>query len=329
MACAGSRSRLLKTAITIASLCVGLIVAEVLLRLFIPFNYLKPPQLLPRDVWRELVNQRSEIPGLDYELRANVEKLAQDAMVRTNSHGMRDRERSMEKRAGVFRIAVVGDSFTFGFGVENEAAYPSVLERLLNDSGSNDKYEVLNFGVGGYSTRDEALVVRHRIMQWNPDLIIIGYVSNDPETDPIQAPHAYFHKPAWWQHSHVLRLIARAKNVFDINYYGGGNYVKYLHHYPLKWQTVVDGFRDMRQVASARNIKVVVAIFPLRTETYEKVRAAAADAGLIPVGMNEGFSAHARNETSLPDGHPNNLGHRIAAQTIRDALMSYQLLPKN
>jgi hypothetical protein len=321
-----SRPKLLKIFVPTIAVCASLILAEVALRFVIPFNYLKPPKPIPDDVWRELVNQRSDIPSLDYELRPNVEKFAQNAMVRTNSSGMRDRERSMKKADNVIRIAVLGDSVTFGFGVENEETYPSMLEKMLNQTDSRHKYEVLNFGVGGYSSQDEALVLRDKAIQWNPDLVVIGYVSNDPEIDPIQPLHAYFHKPEWWQHSAVLRLMAKTKNTLDIFYYGGGNYVRYLHNYPPKWQTVLDAFKDIREVTSKGNVKVVVAIFPRGNEVYDKVRAAATEFGFIPVAIREGFSGHSRSETTLPDGHPNKLGHQIAAQVLKEALISRQLL---
>jgi lysophospholipase L1-like esterase len=322
-----SRPKLLKILVATIAVCAGLIAAEIALRFIVPFNYLKPPEPVSDDVWRELVNQRSKIPGLDYELRPNIEKFAQNAMVRTNSYGMRDRERGMKKADGVFRIAVLGDSVTFGFGVENEETYPSVLDRMLNETDSRHKYEVLNFGVGGYSSQDEALVLRYKAIRWNPDLVVIGYVGNDPETEPIQPLHAYFHKPEWWRHSAVLRLMAKTKNTLDILYYGGGNYVRYLHNYPPKWQTVLDAFKDIREVTSKENVKVVVAIFPRGNEVYDKVRAAATEFGFIPVAIREGFSGVSRNETRLPDGHPNKLGHRIIAEVLKNVLISQKLLP--
>jgi len=321
------QSRLFNILILIASLCVVLLSAEIFLRIFMPVNYLKPRKPIPQDAWRELIHKPSDIPGLDYELRPNVEKFTKDALVRTNSYGMRDDELSI-KRDNVFRIAVIGDSFTFGFGVENEETYPSVLEKLLNETGSNYKYEVLNFGVGGYSSKDEALVVRYKVMPRNPDLLIIGYVSNDPETDPIQPLHAYYHKPVWWQHSHLLRLIAKTKNNLDMEYYGGGDYVSYLHHYPPKWETVLDAFKNIRDAANSRNIKVVVAIFPCRREIYNKVKDVASGFGFIVVGMNESFSTYPLRELSLPDGHPNILGYQVAARAIRGALVNNQLLPR-
>ena len=52
--------------------------------------------------------------------------------VRINSDGFRDKNYSIEKPNGVFRIVAIGDSLTFGFGVESEESYPKVLEKNLN-----------------------------------------------------------------------------------------------------------------------------------------------------------------------------------------------------
>ena len=90
-----------------------------------------------------------------------------------------------------------------------------MLERLLNEASSGVRFEVLNLGVGGYSSRDEALLLRHKGMEWNPDPVIMGYFLNDPEIEPVQPLHSQFQEPSWWQHSNLLRLIARAKNLWD------------------------------------------------------------------------------------------------------------------
>ena len=91
-----------------------------------------------------------------------------------------------------------------------------MLERLLNGGAAGGPFEVLDLGVGGYSTRDEALTLESEGMRWNPKLIVIGYVLNDPESEPIQPLQSYFQEPSWWQHSALLRMLARCKNVLDI-----------------------------------------------------------------------------------------------------------------
>ncbi|MDA1096308.1 MAG: SGNH/GDSL hydrolase family protein [Chloroflexi bacterium] len=95
--------------------------------------------------------------------------------IKVNSHGMRDREYSLKKRAGVRRIAAIGDSFTAGLEVKADEVFTEVMER---DLGSG--WEVLNFGVSGYSTLHEYLYLRDSILDFDPDVILlVFYVRND------------------------------------------------------------------------------------------------------------------------------------------------------
>lgn len=99
------------------------------------------------------------IPGLTYELVPGLDQQSHAARVVTDSEGLRDRERTRVKPPGTRRIAVLGDSFAFGYGVEGDAAWPAVLERLLPPGD-----EVLDSGVGGHSTQDEAALREHKAL---------------------------------------------------------------------------------------------------------------------------------------------------------------------
>jgi lysophospholipase L1-like esterase len=317
-----------RVGLALGAVAAAALLAEIVLRVFFPVVYMAPSRRWADEAWLEGINTGSAVPGLDYELRPGISAWAHGALVRTNSAGMRDRERPRAKPAGTLRIAAVGDSFTFGFGVAAEDAYPSVLETLLREGAppGGPRYEVLNFGVGGYSTQDEALVVRHKVVEWEPDLIVLGYVANDPETDPIQPLHAYYHEPAWWQHSHVLRLAAQMRNVADVRRYGGGDYVTYLHRCPEKWRSVVDAFYDISVVAKRREIPVVVAVFPLPGDLAQQVERAARDCDFSVVHVP--FPHDPAMPSELADGHPNPYGHRRAAEAIRDVIVRERLLAR-
>lgn len=115
-----------------------------------------------------------------YELAPNLDLTFMRSQVVTNSHGMRDLPRSLKKPEGVYRIAVLGDSFTFGWGVEREEAYPAVLEKELNNnSGDSMRYEVLNFGVPGYSTFQEVEQFLEKGSQFSPDAVLVFVIDND------------------------------------------------------------------------------------------------------------------------------------------------------
>ena len=95
--------------------------------------------------------------------------------VRTNSDGFRDREHAREKPAGTIRIAVLGDSYCEAMQVELEQTFWSVMERNLNHclpAGSRT-VEVINAGVSGYGTAQELLTLRHRLWDYDPDIILL------------------------------------------------------------------------------------------------------------------------------------------------------------
>jgi hypothetical protein len=98
-------------------------------------------------------------------------------MVRINSHGFRDQERSYEKAPGTFRIAVLGNSWTEALQVPLEKTYASVLERELNAKAcfAGKRVEVLNFGVAGYSTAQELSLLRQEAWKYHPDLVLLAF----------------------------------------------------------------------------------------------------------------------------------------------------------
>jgi lysophospholipase L1-like esterase len=98
-----------------------------------------------------------------------------------NSLGFRDYEFTKEKNSDVLRIAVVGDSITFGTGVELEQTFSKVLERRLNlrPELSDWKIEVLNLGVGAASAGQNFLRIKYDALTFEPDLILYAYYAND------------------------------------------------------------------------------------------------------------------------------------------------------
>jgi len=90
-----------------------------------------------------------------------------------NSRGLRDREYSLEKPAGTWRIAMVGPSDVMGYGVADDESFEAVLERRLARDGLSRRYEVLNFGVEGFSLLQSVLMAEQRALAYAPDVIMI------------------------------------------------------------------------------------------------------------------------------------------------------------
>lgn len=96
--------------------------------------------------------------------------------VRCNGRGLRDSEdHPYLNPGGTERIAVLGDSFAWGFGVENEETFASVLESL------GDNRETLNFGANGYSNVQEIVRFESEGLKYRPDWAVLFVTWNDLE----------------------------------------------------------------------------------------------------------------------------------------------------
>ena len=91
-----------------------------------------------------------------------------------NEQGLRaDHEYAAEPAEGITRIAVVGDSTTFGEEVDDQQTLPVYLEQRLPDS------EILNFGVHGYGAGQMLLLLEERVFDYRPDLVVVVYLTLD------------------------------------------------------------------------------------------------------------------------------------------------------
>src|ERR1039457_3727344 len=102
--------------------------------------------------------------------------------VAVNSDGMRDREHAVEKPPGTFRIAVLGDSMTEAMQVPRERNFSSILENRLRGCRQlgGKTPETLNFGVSGYGTAQELIMLRTRVWKYHPDMVLLAvFPGND------------------------------------------------------------------------------------------------------------------------------------------------------
>ena len=109
--------------------------------------------------------------------------------VRINSDGMRDREHAIEKPENTLRIAVLGDSFTAAFEVPIEQAFWAVMKERLADCPSlaGRELETLNFGVGGYGTASQYLLLQTRVWKYDPDVVLLAFYSGNDVPDNHRA----------------------------------------------------------------------------------------------------------------------------------------------
>jgi hypothetical protein len=141
--------------------------------------------------------------------------------VKTNSMGLRGKEYDLGSPSQK-RVLLLGDSFTFGYGVNVEANFASKLEELLNDNGNN--WIVINAGHGGWGTLQESLYANDHFDLFKPDIIVLTFCGNDPSDDLLfsQKRHdsekgilPFPGKVFIRQHSHLYRFIFRTYKVLS------------------------------------------------------------------------------------------------------------------
>ncbi len=108
-----------------------------------------------------------------------------------NREGMRIVGDFPPKRAGTFRIIVLGDSLTYGYGIAEADTYPRVLEKLLGDTF---RVEVLNLGVSPAQSEKIYRILQRKLPGLRPDLVVYGVCLNDflpPGVDQYESNRAY------------------------------------------------------------------------------------------------------------------------------------------
>lgn len=169
------------------------------------------------EMWKYAVALKRPVsnPDLSFAHAPGKSAFLMGVPVSINSHGLRDREFSQTKAAGVYRIVTLGDSTTFGWGVPESQTVAKILEREMNRSGlaGYRSVEVLNAGVGNYDTVQEYNHYLTFDRAFHPDLVILEYFINDPEPVPSE-------KRMWLLGSSYLAAFVASRYDATLRYLG-------------------------------------------------------------------------------------------------------------
>lgn len=243
-----------------------------------------------------------------------------------------------------FRIMVVGDSFTYGEGINAFWTYPEQLERSL---ARDFRVEVLNLGVDGYASEDVLNVVRRFLPELKPDLVVYGACLNDfLESGTYQSEHYLFPLPGKLK-KNLLKRSRVARHVEE--WYGAllrilglrpDFYSELLADFDARRRRFGRDVAALNSFVKARGLPPVLAMVldqSPRLDGPGRQLAVAAEEQLRAVGIDTVDSGafyrrfNGRNfKVSRWEGHPNEEAHAISAsmlaQNIRklDALAPFR-----
>jgi hypothetical protein len=260
-----------------------------------------------------------------------------------NSLGFREREFALAKPPSTYRIAVMGDSLSWGIGVSPGERFSGQLEEALNARRrSGRRYEVLNFARSGWDTADELDALRRVVLGTGVDFVVLQWYLNDFENGvrqerPQPAPLVPWEPVRLWLfRASALYSVLEDRWVRVQEWLGAiPTYAEYMYrrfgdpHSPHS-AAAVDSLRAFIAECREHAVPLTVVLFPhpgpdLAARRYEfdylhdRVLETCRGEGLDCVDLRAAFATQADYRllwVSPLDPHPSVLAHRLAAERL-------------
>lgn len=250
-----------------------------------------------------------------------------------NSFRCRDDEWKFEKPAGVRRIAFVGDSFTYGWGVENVADRfaDQIGARLNKEKGA--RFEVMNVAIPGWGTGDQLVPIKDVIDRYHADEIVLCYVFNDIEKllpreqgfNPTRPPESSWFNPDssalvdWMFRTIVVPRVPTVMNYHD--------WIADGYATPQFWSLHQQQLIAIRDACTERGVTFRVALLPFirvggtkfdRDQLHEQMRQFLESKGVAVVDLRGSIAGQDPRTLVVNgmDAHPNVKAHRLFADAM-------------
>ncbi len=253
------------------------------------------------------------------ELRSRFDD---DVVVRATDDGLWELPRAKPKPKGVFRVVVLGDSVPNDRELRFSERFPRRLEALLAARApAGAKVEVVNVSCDGYNTLQEVRLFEKVGVTYEPDLVVVGYVLNDPSL----------------QNGGYRRV---GNSFFLLHFFGGffqgsaecENLAELHRGYSFDL-VVKSSFERLQLLARLHRFEVVLGVLPpvlpfndpVCTKIHDDVLAVGRAAGFTTVRVLDAFAGEDHRRFAKPDApddifHPSAEAHaRIAAALAEPA----------
>jgi lysophospholipase L1-like esterase len=278
------------------------------------------------------VKQIAADPLLGHEHAPNRQAHLMGVDFRTNSMGLRDREFPYDRVPGKFRVLMLGDSITVGWGTELKDTFAKRIERLYAATGVDA--EVINTGVGNYNTMQEVEYFITKGYRFRPDMVVLSFFVNDAEPlVPTGSPSAlmrvcYACAFAVGQSDAIMRrFLGKADwSEYYLALYDGGK--------SKGWHDAEEAIGRLADFCKRNGVSLLIASVPelhdvgnyrLQSIT-DLVRHAAVKFGVGFVDLLPELKDHPSSTlwVTPPDPHPNALAHQLIAHGLFNAMKDHR-----
>ncbi len=276
------------------------------------------------DAWRARIHRmnatiyrRSDDPALVYEPVPGASVPMPYGVAGFNRSGMRDDAEHATVPDGRYRVAVLGDSLVWG----EEVSLGDTIPRRVQSALGASRAEVLNFGVSGYDTAQEARWYARAVRPYHPAAVVLVYCLNDAMI--MSGPYNRYATPeearrkdaqdAWFdrvapvraetleaigrrdESAATLHLIARARAVLRAATYARSAVYtdEYLLSYgrPEAQARLRESLRAIAAAAAVDGVRTHLVISPV-LRSWERYHWGAVHARVAAEGRAAGFMVH-------------------------------------
>lgn len=268
---------------------------------------------------RPLLHQPSTVPSLEYELRPSMTGRGfRGESVRTDSRGFRSQEIDETKPT----IAILGDSYAFGFGVKDEETNAAHIQAAF------PQYNVINTGVNGYNIEQEYLTFVAKVQHVKPSVIILQFTPNDADRKAFYAQDISAKISSdssgwnirgprwWWRTSPLVDTTKRAIKNMRVPAMSE----RFTVEWSTEWLNRYEAWLRKLSDATGKTPKLLV-LWPdaaERPETFRAIRSMGEKLGWQVLDLH--VTLGTRFDRLSWDSHPSALTQKKAAEEIIDVL---------
>jgi lysophospholipase L1-like esterase len=327
-------ARLRNNLLNLLAVAIGIVLAAVVVELTTRYVF-DNGMNFDLEMWKYATNikVKSDNPEISFEHRPNKQGTFMGVTLVTNALGLRNREIALEKKPGVTRVLMLGDSLTLGWGVPEEETTSRLLERLLNKDGEG-RFEVINAGVGNYNTSMEVTSFLTREYKLHPDIVVLNYFVNDAEVTPREDTNPLL------MHSYAAVFLAGKLEAVWRQYLWGRDWLSYYSDLYAKgqpgWLKAQAAIRSLAAYCKKNGIALVVVSLPELHELKpypfakitEAVRRVAEENGVPFLDLLPAIEDLDPKSlwVSPTDAHPNSIADQAFAESIDSFLRSLGLI---
>lgn len=241
--------------LAIGSIAVTLIVFEILCRTIVDdgMHY-------HLEMWKYATDLKviSDDPAIGHQHIPNSQAHLMGVDVDINSDGLRDEPISLADEE--FRVLMLGDSLTFGWGVPQAETVAARLEQSL-EAQLSQSVDVINAGVGNYNTAMEVAWFFRDGLAFEPDAIVLNVFINDAETTPEYEPVS-----VWDRLLYSRVILFGAWDTISRSLFGGPAWDEYYRNLYDEsapgWREMQAAFKRLSDYSQSAGIPLIVVNYP-------------------------------------------------------------------